>query len=409
MQARPRVLFVDDEPHLLAGLRRSLHTLRVGWELSFAESGAQALELLAAQPCDAVVSDMRMPGMDGAQLLGEVQRLHPATVRIVLSGEAERSAVLGAAAATHQFLAKPCEAEAIVAVIERALDVRRTLTDPALRELIGGVSHLPALPAIYHELAQATARPDCTVETVAAILAKDVATCVEVLKLTNSAFFGIPRRIDSVAQAVSMLGLDIIQALVVTGSAFRTASPAPGLDQQGLQRRALQRTAVVRRVAATEHWPVPDTSSVALAAMLLDVGALVLARGRPEVTAEFRRVLAQDDVLATDPTARRDLQRELFGCSVPEASAYLLGLWGFSQRVVHMVAGQPITPTDSGVRADDLLLTLVEHRVLTPGAALSTRFTSALADNPAAAQLQAWTTACDQVLAGQAAELDPVG
>ena len=97
MTSRARVLFVDDEPHLLAGLRRSLHTRGVGWQISFAASGAEALDLMTAEPCDAVISDMRMPGMDGAQLLDRIRRAHPGTARFVLSGEADRDAVLASA------------------------------------------------------------------------------------------------------------------------------------------------------------------------------------------------------------------------------------------------------------------------------------------------------------------------
>ena len=64
-----RILFVDDEPMVLRGLRRSLHTMQSEWEMVFVESGAAALEAMAQAPFDAVVSDMRMPQMNGAQLL----------------------------------------------------------------------------------------------------------------------------------------------------------------------------------------------------------------------------------------------------------------------------------------------------------------------------------------------------
>src|SRR5690242_17591571 len=94
MLLRARVLFVDDEPHLLAGLRRMLRPQRHRWDVWFAESGPAALEVMSRGGVDAIVSDMRMPGMDGAALLAEVQRLYPSTARIVLSGQADRTSVL---------------------------------------------------------------------------------------------------------------------------------------------------------------------------------------------------------------------------------------------------------------------------------------------------------------------------
>ena len=106
-----RVVFVDDEPQVLRGITRMLDSAEVPWDIDTAGSGAEALELLAKEPADVIVSDMKMPGMDGAELLSEVRRLYPATVRIVLSGQADKDAVYRAVTPMHQYLSKPCEAE----------------------------------------------------------------------------------------------------------------------------------------------------------------------------------------------------------------------------------------------------------------------------------------------------------
>ncbi len=79
-----RILFVDDEPRILDGLRRMLRSKRKEWEMSFVGSGAEALSLLGEHAFDVVVSDMRMPGMDGAALLDHVKARHPEVVRIIL-------------------------------------------------------------------------------------------------------------------------------------------------------------------------------------------------------------------------------------------------------------------------------------------------------------------------------------
>src|SRR5450755_4506465 len=102
------LLFVDDEPNVLQGLQRQLRPMRNEWDMHFVENGQKALDFMAAQPVDIVVSDMMMPGMDGAQLLSEVVRRHPQTVRLILSGHAEREAVLRLVGPAHQYLSKPC-------------------------------------------------------------------------------------------------------------------------------------------------------------------------------------------------------------------------------------------------------------------------------------------------------------
>ncbi len=96
-----RILFVDDEANIREGLRRSLRPLRQEWDMRFAADGQEALRLLAEEPCDVLVSDMRMPGMDGVRLLEEVSARHPETVRIVLSGQADRDTAIAAVGPAH--------------------------------------------------------------------------------------------------------------------------------------------------------------------------------------------------------------------------------------------------------------------------------------------------------------------
>src|SRR4051794_15216106 len=215
---KQRVLFVDDEPHLLAALRRMLRSERDRWDMQFASSGPEALALIEAEPVDAIVSDMRMAGMDGAELLARVQQQWPSTARIILSGQADLGSVIAVLRSAQQFLAKPCEAAVLIAAVEGTLRMQRMLHDPALRELICGVVSLPILPAVYSDLVAALDAPHVDVPALAQLLGSDVATSAELLKLVNSAFFGLTREITSVESAVAMLGLDNIQALVLTGS-----------------------------------------------------------------------------------------------------------------------------------------------------------------------------------------------
>lgn len=129
-----RILFVDDEARVLSGLRRQLFARRGEWDMEFVESGPAALESLARQPADVLVSDMRMPGMDGAQLLGCVARKHPRVVRLVLSGHADPDRVQVARSCAHQYLHKPCPPDTLQAEIVRALGVRATLDRLAWQE-----------------------------------------------------------------------------------------------------------------------------------------------------------------------------------------------------------------------------------------------------------------------------------
>ena len=116
-----RILFVDDESMVLSGLQRSLRLMRSEWEMVFAPGGNEALAAMDLQPFDIIVTDMRMPGMDGAQLLEEVQRRSPQTLRMVLSGQSDRETILRSVNPAHQFISKPCEGEELKSQVDPCL------------------------------------------------------------------------------------------------------------------------------------------------------------------------------------------------------------------------------------------------------------------------------------------------
>ena len=123
-----RVLFVDDEPQVLEGIQRSL---RKHVETHTASSGAEGLRVLhEAGPFALVVSDMRMPGMNGAQFLAAVREQKPETVRMILSGHADLQATIAAVneGQVYRFLSKPCAADQLIAAIEDGIRQYRLLT-----------------------------------------------------------------------------------------------------------------------------------------------------------------------------------------------------------------------------------------------------------------------------------------
>jgi HD-like signal output (HDOD) protein/CheY-like chemotaxis protein len=391
---RARVMFVDDETNVLAGLRRTLISMTDSWEMLFASSAAEALEMLDRAPVDAVVSDLRMPGMDGAQFLARVQDLYPSTARLVLSGQGDADTVLDVVRSAQQFLAKPCDERTLTSAVGRALAMQESLSGPGLRELIGGVTALPTLPAIYDQLMTAVSSEDLDLTDIAKIVADDVATSVELLKLVNSAFFGLPRAIYSVTDAVRLLGLDNVQALVLTSSLFRVNEALAWiLDVEELRVQSLRRAAIARGISRREGWTGRAQQVAVLSCMLRDVGRLVLTEGRPDAAGLLQQVLAAEP---EPPTAARLAQLEIaaYGCSVPQASAHLLGLWGFAPVIVHTIASQPLSEANSGVTKFEWVVNFADTRAARP----TEHADSPLADFMSSERLLAWNEAADEVI-----------
>jgi DNA-binding NtrC family response regulator len=120
-QTKRRILFVDDEPMVLKGLQRSLRKMRNEWEMTFTSSSKQALDILDSGAFDVIVSDLRMPEIDGVQLLAEVKSRHPHVVRIVLSGQVEQESNFNSVKVAHQSLSKPCDADILKHTLKNCL------------------------------------------------------------------------------------------------------------------------------------------------------------------------------------------------------------------------------------------------------------------------------------------------
>ena len=352
MTAVRRVLFVDDDTDLLAGLRRTLRLPSTGWQLEFAAGGAQALDRMAERTFDAVVSDLRMPGMDGAQLLAEVGRRYPRAARVILSEDADRGSVIAAVGPAHQYLAKPCEVDVLVGTLERVLAVRDLIDDDRLADLLGGVESLPKPPRIHAEMLAVSADPRATLADVVAVIEQDLATSAEVLRLVNTAFFGLPAEVTTIARAASLLGLATIQALAVAGAVFGAGGPPPpSLDTHELAQRGMQVGRLARCLAREEGWSRQAVADAFFAGMLFDLGLPTLARANPAAWAAIRSARSARSADAAsgqvpDLAADSELEVAHFGCSVTRAGAYLLGLWGFGEPVVAALALQPADPAD---------------------------------------------------------------
>jgi HD-like signal output (HDOD) protein len=325
-----RILFVDDEVQVLDGLRNLFRKQRHVWDMVFVTSGEAALAELARAPFDVIVSDMRMPGMDGATLLRHVKADHPGVVRIVLSGHAERAAMVRALSGAHQFLSKPCEADSLRAALERTCALRDLLGNDVIRRAAGQLDRLPSAPAAYWELAQALAQPDVVWQDVAAIVERDTAMAVKVLQLVNSPFFGLSRQVVSVQQAVMYLGVELLKGLSLGAHVFAMlpAIDVPGFSLEHFQRHAQHTAQLARRFV---HEPVRIDEAFT-AAMVHDIGQIVLGLGMP---AEFAAVRREAQLSGR---AVQDVELMRLGVTHATVGAYLLGLWGLPFTIVEAVA-----------------------------------------------------------------------
>lgn len=323
---KKRILFVDDEPMVLEGVQRLLRPMRLEWEMDFAESGALALQRLNQAAYDVIVSDMMMPGMNGVQLLEHARAESPKTIRLVLSGHTDKDLALQCVGVAHQFLAKPCDAEHLRNTIARVTGMGFAVQSEKLMKIVGRLDRLPSLPDIYSRLVTLLNDPAISTQAIGALISRDIALTAHLLKIVNSAFFGLAQRVNQPSEAVAYLGLDTLKAVVLAAGIFEkwSVDPASGFCMETAAEHGQKVGAIARMIAEVEGVPRAVVDECFIAGLLHDVGKLVLACNLPRNY--VRRAAEKSDLLADET--------EVFGASHAAVGGYLMGLWGLPNAVV---------------------------------------------------------------------------
>ncbi len=331
---KKRILFVDDEPNILQGLKRMLRPQRHEWDMAFAEGGVQALALLAENPYDAVVTDMRMPGMDGAHLLNEVKSRYPDIVRFVLSGHSDQELVMRSVGPSHQYMAKPCEPELLKTNLAGAFALRKLLASDDLRAIVTNMTSLPSLPAIYGAVVEELQSAEVSLISIGKLIEQDLGMTSKVLQLVNSAYFGISRNVTSPAEAANFLGLDVLKSLVLAEGVFSQFDPevVKALSLDAVKNRSLLVAKAARTIAKSENVDDKIVDQAFLAGLLHEMGSMVLAANSPDEYLRACELLKQEQI---------DLllaEKRIFNTTHAEIGAYVLGLWGIDVDVVTAIA-----------------------------------------------------------------------
>ena len=187
------------------------------YELFTAQSGKEALEILATEKIDMVITDMRMPEMDGFQLLQKVKELYPTSLRIILSGFAEKNTILEALQKNiaKLYILKPWENTKLILMIDQLFETESILRDSNLLGLINSVDELPTLKSSYGQIMDLIDN-DADLVKIANAIEKDQSVSTKILHIINSAFYEV--KTGSVKQAIAYLGLSTIRNILLTTS-----------------------------------------------------------------------------------------------------------------------------------------------------------------------------------------------
>jgi HD-like signal output (HDOD) protein/CheY-like chemotaxis protein len=332
--SKRRILFVDDEPLVLKGLQRTLRKMRNEWGMAFTASGREALDILSKQPVDVIVSDLKMPEMDGMQLLTEVRTQYPHVVRIILYGHLEHELTLQSVQYAHQNLSKPCDSEILKQTLAKLFALRDIMADESVKKIVSQIESLPSLPAIYNEIIEEMQSEDPSIKKVGDIISKDLSMTAKILQVVNSVFFGLSRKINSPTEAVLLLGLETIKSLVLSVKIFAEFSRKKfsWFNIDALFNHSMSVSTYTKTIIKTEKLGQDLISYSLMAGLLHDLGKLILATNLQK---PYKEVLT-----AAKGSDRNlwDLEYEAFGTSHAEIGAYLMGLWSLETPIIEAIA-----------------------------------------------------------------------
>jgi HD-like signal output (HDOD) protein/ActR/RegA family two-component response regulator len=319
-----RVLFVDDDADLLDAMKRALRRERRRWEMVFVQGGAQAIAEVRKAPYDVVVSDMRMPDVDGRAVLGVVKCERPSTVRILLTGHvsSEDEEMWGLLPALHQALAKPCALSRLCEMIEQSLTGLDVAGDATLRRIAGQVASLPTPAELLAQLSGMLASPTTDVDHIVELVASDPALSAKLLQLANTPYFGSGEIVTSVDRAAR--GLTTLQLRTLLDTAPRSTPTATTRWTMSVETiRQTSRYAAALAAAFTE----PARRDEAFASGLLhQVGILAVG----QVVAE------QGDTIGAT-CGGGEAEPEHLAAAHEQLGARLLYMWGLPTGIVEAV------------------------------------------------------------------------
>jgi len=362
-------LFVDDDETELQLLKRLTGSSDLGWETEFCRSAQEGLTLLDQGGFDVVATDWCMPEMDGGAFLSEVKERHPKVARLVMADPSEQSMTMDSAGVVHQYVPKPCEIDVLSEAIDRASDLEASIRRDRIMEIVARMDRLPSLPSLYIEVVEKLKDPEVSLEDVGEVIGRDIAMTAKILKLVNSAFFGLRRQISSPVEAVNYLGLDTVKGLVLSLHAFSQfdSSSLGGLALESVWTHSMQTAVCCKMIAGLEGLKGQIRDSSFVAGMLHDTGKLVMASNYP---AQYTKALEQADQIGI-----AQAEEEAFGVNHADIGGYLFVLWGLPIGVVDAVEFHHEPERSQGtdfstltlVHAANAIVTREHAEVITPG------------------------------------------
>jgi HD-like signal output (HDOD) protein/CheY-like chemotaxis protein len=317
----PRALFVDDEGMVLNSLRRGLRQQCRDWELKLCTSPQEALSLLADFDPWVVISDKRMPEMNGIDFLRTVSQKSPEAIRVLLTGDTSMEGALEMTDVAHVLIAKPFELKAFVRILQRVKCIRTLPISKTLRHQLGAIEHIPVEPKLYQQLLECLKNNSSDTREMAGIINQSPYILAKLLQLANSAFLGFARPVSTTHEAIVRIGIELTKKLVFCFGVFEQSGINDNHVRDQLSSEAMDVALLCRELSVSSGCDSREIDDSFLVGLLHNIGKLILT--------------------TTNIQSNSD-GSDIFPLIEDVAGAYMLAIWEYDRAFVNAILYQSI-------------------------------------------------------------------
>ena len=320
------VLFVDDEKQILKSIKRMF--IDSDYKMFFAESGGDALDILSNNQVDIVISDMKMPEMDGYELLKKIKNLYPSVIRIILSGYSDEDIIYKSIHSNlvKLYIFKPWKTEELKNTIDDIFKIREFLNNKNILDIINSINNLPTIPNTYLKLTDAIDH-DLYLEDITKIIEGDPSVSSQILHIANTAFYGI--KTGSIKNAILNLGLSNIKNIVLTSEIFNNCTLASNEKETLWKHSSLTNKLLIEMYKSLLNKAIAEDCYSA--GLLHDIGKILIASNFPD---QYKQFSSLKKLKSDSP--EYELEKDLFNITHNELGAYLLNWWEIPSSIVEV-------------------------------------------------------------------------
>ncbi|WP_415716336.1 HDOD domain-containing protein [Maridesulfovibrio sp.] len=332
MSRSKNILFIDADKSQLENIEKHLSSLSKRWTIHFATSAEEAMDYLRTCPFDVIASDFCVEGFQGNELLDEIKKRQPGSIRFIISETINSSNCLQYIGYAHQFVTKPYEPSELISLIKKSLRLKNIFLNERAAKGVASIEDLPSMPDLYITLEQELRKEDVVISHIGKLIGQDVGMTAGLLKLVNSPFFGLYSKVTKPEQAAALLGLDNLKGLVLGIHLFNSTKEVnTDFSVKGLGQHCQYVALMGRAIVKAEGGSNELAEHTFLAGFLHDIGKLVLATSYKD---EYATILS---IVRDAKVPIQDAEKDILGFTHAEVGAYLLAIWGFDEDIIEAI------------------------------------------------------------------------